>query len=129
MGYCPHTSSIFGTWHRPYLALFEQILHDRAVDVANEYPIGEARNKALELADRVRLPYWDWAQNPPNPDEGVIPSNLRRQMAKVTFPNGTTGEITNPLYRYDYHPLKYDDFAPLVGLHFSPAVPGPPCNC
>jgi tyrosinase len=114
MGYCPHTSSIFGTWHRPYLALFEQILHDRAVDVANEYPIGEARNKALELADRVRLPYWDWAQNSPNPDEGVIPSNLRRRMAEVTFPNGTTGEIHNPLYRYDYHPLKYDDFAPLV---------------
>ncbi|OAG18877.1 tyrosinase [Alternaria alternata] len=52
MGYCPHTSSMFGPWHRPYLALFEQVLHDRAVDVANEYPIGEARNKALDIAKR-----------------------------------------------------------------------------
>jgi tyrosinase len=23
MGYCPHVSPIFSTWHRPYLALFE----------------------------------------------------------------------------------------------------------
>lgn len=23
MGYCPHVSPIFATWHRPYLALFE----------------------------------------------------------------------------------------------------------
>jgi tyrosinase len=116
-GYCPHTSSMFGPWHRPYLALFEQVLHDRAVDVANEYPIGEARNKALEIADRVRLPYWDWAMDPPNAQEGVIPENVRCLTATVTFPNGTVGYIPNPLYKYDFHPLNYDDFAPLVGLN------------
>jgi tyrosinase len=118
MGYCPHTSSIFGSWHRPYLALFEQILHDRAVDVANEYPIGQARKNALELADRVRLPYWDWAQNPPNTTEGVVPFSLRDRMVTITLPNGTIAEVRNPLYRYDFHPLDYATFAPLVRLSF-----------
>ena len=120
MGYCPHTSSIFGPWHRPYLALFEQVLHDRAVDVANEYPIGEARDKALSIAARVRIPYWDWAMDPPNPEEGVIPGNLRCRTVTITFPNGTVGDIPNPLYRYDFHPLNYDAFAPLVCHHHSP---------
>ncbi|KAI4938476.1 hypothetical protein J4E85_000916 [Alternaria conjuncta] len=118
MGYCPHGSSMFGPWHRPYLALFEQVLHDRAVEVANEYPIGEARNKALDIANRVRLPYWDWAMDPPNSEEGVIPENVRCLTATVTFPNGTTGYIPNPLYKYDFHPLKYDDFAPLSEFEF-----------
>jgi tyrosinase len=118
MGYCPHTSSIFGSWHRPYLALFEQILHDRAMDVANEYPIGQARNKALEIADRVRLPYWDWAQNPPNATEGVIPRSLCERMVTITSPNGTVAELQNPLYRYDFHPLDYESFAPLVRRSF-----------
>lgn len=114
MGYCPHISNMFGSWHRPYLALFEQILQARAVDIAKEYPIGDARDKAMAIADRVRLPYWDWAIDPPNSDEGCMPASLRRPTASVTFPNGTTGNIRNPLYRYDFHPLKYDDFAPLV---------------
>jgi tyrosinase len=114
MGYCPHTSSIFGSWHRPYLALFEQVLHDRAVDVANEYPIGQAHNRAMELANRVRLPYWDWAMNPPNSTEGVIPSSLRDRMVTINCPNGTVSEVQNPLYRYDFHPLESDVFAPLV---------------
>jgi tyrosinase len=113
MGYCPHVSSLFGSWHRPYLALFEQILHDRAVDIANEYPSGEAREKAMETANKVRLPYWDWAANPTAGD-GVVPSSVRQRTVTVTHPNGTRSEIANPLYRYEFHPLKYDDFAPLV---------------
>ena len=107
-------SNMFGPWHRPYLALFEQVLHDRAVEIAKEYPAGEARDKAMAIADKIRLPYWDWAMNPPNSDEGCMPFSIRRPIATVTFPNGTKAEIANPLYRYDFHPLNFDDFAPLV---------------
>ncbi|KAL6707713.1 hypothetical protein ACN47E_003834 [Coniothyrium glycines] len=117
-GYCPHTSSMFGPWHRPYLALFEQVLHDRAVDVANEYPAGEARTRALAVANRVRLPYWDWAMDPPDSAEGVIPSCLRRPTVTVALPNGTTSTMANPLYRYDFHPLRYDDFSALSEFQF-----------
>jgi tyrosinase len=109
---------MFGPWHRPYLALFEQVLHDRAIDVANEYPIGEARNKALDIANRVRLPYWDWAMDPPNAQEGVVPESVRCRTHTVTFPNGTVADIPNPLYRYDFHPLKYEDFSALSEFEF-----------
>lgn len=118
MGYCTHQSNLFATWHRPYLALFEQILHDRAVDVANEYPVGQARDNAMRIADRVRLPYWDWAMDPPNKEEGVIPYNLRRLTVEVKCPNGSTVVIPNPLRQYDFHPLRYDDFSMMVSsLH------------
>ncbi|KAF2642758.1 Di-copper centre-containing protein [Massarina eburnea CBS 473.64] len=117
-GYCPHNSNLFGSWHRPYLALFEQVLHDRAVEIANEYPAGEAREKALKTAHKVRLPYWDWAIDPPNSEEGVLPGSLRRTRVTVTYPNGTTGNIRNPLYEYDFHPLKYDDFSALSEFQF-----------
>jgi tyrosinase len=52
-----------------------------------------------------------------NPDsDGAVPSILRRPNVDVTFPNGTSGTIANPLYRYDFHPLNYDDFSILVCL-------------
>lgn len=116
MGYCPHASNMFGPWHRPYLALFEQILHGHALDIAKEHPAGEARDKALETASKVRLPYWDWAMDPPSSKEGCMPASLRRPTVNVTFPNGTKSSIANPLYRYDFHPLVYDDFAALVRI-------------
>ncbi|KAJ4324495.1 hypothetical protein N0V94_001235 [Neodidymelliopsis sp. IMI 364377] len=118
MGYCPHVSNMFGPWHRPYLALFEQVLHDRAVEIAKEHPAGEARDKAVAAADRVRLPYWDWAMDPPDSAEGCMPASLRRPTVSVTLPNGTASKIANPLYRYDFHPLKYEDFAPLSEFQF-----------
>ena len=34
IGYCFHTSSLFSTWHRPYMALFEQILYDVVQGIA-----------------------------------------------------------------------------------------------
>lgn len=101
------------TWHRPYLALFEQVLQRKAMEIASEYPAGDAQKKALTVASRVRLPYWDWAITPDS-TEGAMPASLRKQSATVTYPNGTSGEIPNPLYAYNFHPLKYDDFAALV---------------
>jgi tyrosinase len=112
-GYCPHLSNLFGTWHRPYLALFEQVLHDRAVDIANEYPEGEARQNALKIAHKVRLPFWDWALDPTD-DQGAMPASLRRISVTITLPDGTKSVIPNPLYQYNFHPLKYDDFSILV---------------
>ncbi|KAF2709225.1 Di-copper centre-containing protein [Pleomassaria siparia CBS 279.74] len=118
LGFCPHVSNLFGTWHRPYLALFEQILHDRAVNIANEFPAGTAREQARKAADKVRLPYWDWAVDPPNSTDGCMPASLRQKTTSVTFPNGTMGEIPNPLYEYDFHPLNFDDFSVLEELEF-----------
>lgn len=55
--------------------------------------------------------------NPSN-GEGDMPMCLRSPTATVTFPNGTKADIKNPLYRYDFHPLKYDDFSLLSDIEF-----------
>jgi tyrosinase len=99
------------------LALFEQILHDRAVDIANEYPKGAARDNALKVAHKVRLPYWDWALDPTD-GEGAMPVCLRRPSVTLTGPDGSKSTVQNPLYQYNFHPLKYDDFAILQELQF-----------
>ncbi|CAI6317054.1 unnamed protein product [Periconia digitata] len=117
-GYCPHNTNLFISWHRPYLALFEQILHDRAVDIANEYPVGEARDSARKVADSIRLPYWDWAMDPTSVEEGVMPACLRKATVGITYPNGTKAEIRNPLLKYDFHPLKYEFFSDLSEFQF-----------
>ncbi|KAK7186486.1 hypothetical protein PSPO01_07443 [Paraphaeosphaeria sporulosa] len=117
-GYCPHGSNVFLPWHRPYLALFEQVLQRKAIEIATEYPAGDAQKNALSIASRVRLPYWDWALNPGNNSEGVMPTSLRSESATVTFPNGTSREIPNPLYAYRFHPLRYDDFSALAEYEF-----------
>ena len=116
MGYCPHVSNLFGTWHRPYLALFEQVLQKKAVEIADEFPEGDSKKKYQAAAQRLRMPYWDWAIDPPN-SEGVIPLSMRRPQTMVTLPSGVNKTIPNPLAQYTFHPLNRSDFAPLVRIH------------
>lgn len=54
-GYCTHRSAIFLTWHRPYLALIEQLLHAEAVAIARNFT-GTAATRYQAAADNVRLP-------------------------------------------------------------------------
>lgn len=116
MGYCPHSSSIFGTWHRPYLALFEQLLHEHAKEIADKFTGNATRAQYQQAAAKLRLPYWDWALDPPNPNEGAFPECFRRPTAMITVANGTQMEIPNPLFQYKFHPLNPPDFAALVSL-------------
>ncbi|KAF1998318.1 Di-copper centre-containing protein [Amniculicola lignicola CBS 123094] len=118
MGYCPHDSNMFAPWHRPYLAAFEQVLHNIAMEIANEFPEGKERENNQESASRLRLPFWDWAMDPPNAAEGVMPASLRTPTASVGLPNGTRTEIANPLYQYVFHPLNGSDFAVFTELQF-----------
>jgi tyrosinase len=120
MGYCPHSQVLFGTWHRPYLALFEvsattltfslfmadlakQKLQSVAKAIANRFPTA-TRSRYQDAATRMRVPYWDWAKAVPN-DQPVIPSALSNEKTRVIFPNGTSASIGNPLFDYDFHPL------------------------
>lgn len=43
------------------------------------------------------MPYWDWALGP---DAGSVPDFFMQEMIDVTYPNGETGTIWNPLYAY-----------------------------
>lgn len=107
LGYCTHSSNLFGPWHRPYLALFEQQIHAIGLEIAAQFGTSEYKTAALKL----RQPYWDWAIVPT--DGLVIPAVFSNPTTQVTFPNGTVSTINNPLYTYRFHPFITSDFAGL----------------
>lgn len=98
-GYCTHVSNLFLPWHRPYLALFEQLLFEHMVDCANEFPAGDDRDRYSQAASLVRLPYWDWAVKPESGD--VLPDIVQQPSVQVSTPNGTQ-TIENPLFSYKF---------------------------
>ncbi|EPS44263.1 hypothetical protein H072_1759 [Dactylellina haptotyla CBS 200.50] len=107
-GYCTHASILFPTWHRPYLAAYEQILGGIMVNLANQYPAGQVRNRYVAAASKFRLPYWDWASN------GQVPDIIGNQpRVSVEKPQGFV-QINNPLYTYIFHPFSpsYFPYAP-----------------
>jgi len=97
LGYCTHNSGLFLTWHRPYLVLLEQLLWREARVIANQFT-GERRTRYVRAANRVRLPYWDWAAPA---DRSRIPSVLKEQRITVVKPVGSR-TIANPLYSYRF---------------------------
>jgi tyrosinase len=105
-GYCPHSSNLFGPWHRPYLALIEQRLHSYAVQIANDFPAGTQRNAYRNAARTLRLPYWDWAL----PRSPAIPQAITNSHVSVRRPSGRKVRIPNPLFAYRFHPLNPGDF-------------------
>lgn len=120
-GYCMHVLNLFLTWHRGYLALFEQTLYQHIVDAVNEFPAGAQRQRYAAAALTWRFPYWDWAMTPP--DGKTFPESMQTSTISVKMPNGTT-QIPNPLYSYRFHPVTQEDFyfdpvrRVLLALHF-----------
>lgn len=102
-GYCTHTSILFPTWHRPYLALYEQILFGLIRDIASWWPEGDDKDQYVAAAARFRIPYWDWA-NEPAAGKTPLPDSVQAETIVVTGPNGAQ-EISNPLYSYHFDPL------------------------
>ncbi|KAK7533041.1 uncharacterized protein J3D65DRAFT_558533 [Phyllosticta citribraziliensis] len=109
IGYCVHSSNIFMTWHRPYAALYEQLLWGHVQDVANALPESPDKAAWVQAAKTFRAPYLDWALLPPE-GETNIPDFIVSPKINVTLPNGTQ-VIDNPLYQYRFHPLNPSDLA------------------
>ena len=95
-GYCTHSSILFPSWHRPYLALFEQVLWNNAQTIAQRYT-GSQKDTYVKAAQTFRMPYWDWAAN------AAIPAELSSQKITINTPTGSQS-IDNPLYSYKFHP-------------------------
>ncbi|KAM0201110.1 hypothetical protein ACHAPA_002281 [Fusarium lateritium] len=96
-GYCPHGESLFLTWHRPYVLLYEQILVEHAKRLANLYP-SKYRKQYVDAANALRSPFWDWAVD-------GIPSIITQSMVNVKVPNGSglkTINMKNPLNTYNF---------------------------
>jgi tyrosinase len=101
-GYCTHISVLFATWHRPYLALFEERLVKHAVYVASKFK-GSQAARWQAAAKNVRLPYWDWAATDLQARQ---PAQLKASTVTVTRPGAggvpETATIANPLYQYQF---------------------------
>ncbi|KAF1975697.1 Di-copper centre-containing protein, partial [Bimuria novae-zelandiae CBS 107.79] len=102
--YCPHGSRLFLTWHRAYLALFEQELWSHVRSIADQAQ--QDRDRWSAAADAFRIPYWDTALGD---GDGGIPDFLMSPRWPVMGPNGTQ-IVDNPLFWYQFHPLVQEDF-------------------
>ncbi|KAM0286759.1 hypothetical protein ACHAQH_000779 [Verticillium albo-atrum] len=97
-GFCPHNEALFGTWHRAYLALYEQTLIKQAQRIAQTYPL-RYRRQYSEAADRLRAPFWDWAS------DYRVPAVTAKRTVTVNRPNGSglrRVTVRNPLSGYTY---------------------------
>ncbi|KAI5459795.1 tyrosinase precursor [Mariannaea sp. PMI_226] len=117
-GYCPHSSVLFPTWHRPYLALFEartpnQEMHRIVNVIAGMFPNETERRSYQQAASDFRIPYWDWSIHAPEGDEH-LPKVFWDSVITQNGPKGVQ-QIRNPLYAYQFHPKDEEAFiwAPL----------------
>ncbi|CZR68874.1 related to tyrosinase precursor (monophenol monooxygenase) [Phialocephala subalpina] len=103
-GYCSHVSILFPTWHRPYLALYEQVLYGMIQQIAQQYPAGPIRDRYVAAAANFRAPFWDWAAIPPD-GQSVLPASVGGSPAVVVNGPAGTQTIANPLWSYRFQPL------------------------
>ena len=87
----------FPTWHRPYIALYEQCLVSYFPRILQQYGNGEAGQILARAAVNWRFPYWDWALNPSVPDQ------VASESVQILSPSNTMTSITpNPLHHYSF---------------------------
>jgi len=109
-GYCTHGSTLFPTWHRPYLAYFEELVWANAQLVVNSEKNTAERAKWTEALNFLRIPYWDWTLQ-----GGQLPWMLRGEKWTYTFyPNiydksKMPKSDNNPLYSYKFANGQYND--------------------
>lgn len=99
IGYCTHGDALFMAWHRPYLALYEQILARHVQRIAKQYNSPTWQR----AADRFRIPYWDWAVAPYS-----MPGWFGSAKIRITRPSGPV-DVNNPLNGYRFRRFPYGD--------------------
>ncbi|KAF3923215.1 Tyrosinase [Dactylellina cionopaga] len=111
MGYCPHQSILFGTWHRPYMLVLEQAIVGAATDIVAQYT-GDDKTKYANALKLLRWPYWDWADAN---DQSFTPSIVKQDTLKVVAPDGAK-TISNPFFNYKFKGTENSPFlSPLTG--------------
>jgi tyrosinase len=98
-GYCVHGLPHFPTWHRPYLALYEQALQEAALDVAKKYKTNT--ENWVQAALKLRSPYWDWADPVTYLPPRQVYDSVAYQKLRITTPEGPK-DVTNPLLAYKF---------------------------
>ncbi|KAI8958938.1 Di-copper centre-containing protein [Daldinia sp. FL1419] len=103
-GYCTHDSLLFPCWHRPYMILFEQVLHEiMENEVITMLPESD-RKVWQDAASTFRLPYWDWAEKKKRGDSVVydVPVIVKSPEIEVLdLKDGiTVVRVGNPMYKF-----------------------------
>lgn len=104
-GYAAHHTPAFLPWHRAYLALYEQEIRKHAVEAASSLP-----QRYKDAAQRVRLPYWDWARYPEQ-GETVFPTFFTTDNIDITMPDPDSPDDEskdNPNFSYLSPFLQYN---------------------
>ncbi|KAI0297678.1 photo-regulated tyrosinase [Russula brevipes] len=96
-GYCTHGNVLFPPWHRPYVALYEQVLQRHALDIANRY---QDKGRWVTAAQNLRAPFWDWATTSVPP-----PEVISLETVDIITPDGNTTTVQNPLLQYPFNPI------------------------
>ncbi|KAI8939615.1 hypothetical protein NX059_003376 [Plenodomus lindquistii] len=109
-GFCPHVNTLFGSWHRPYLAIYEQAWYQAVQEVIAQFPSNQ-QQRWRNAAATLRMPYWDWAIE----TNTAVPQAMRDPTVRVTKPSGSV-TIPNPIYSYSW------------GQSIPPEVGGGPWN-
>ncbi|KAG8917140.1 hypothetical protein FRC02_003326 [Tulasnella sp. 418] len=73
---CTHGTVPFSIWHRPYVAAYEQLLKRNTLEGYND-------QSWIDAAQRLRLPFWDWASKVIPPDEVI-----NKPEPTITTPSG-----------------------------------------
>lgn len=98
-GYCVHRFSLFPTWHRAYMLLFESVLKNQSQIIANQFTNAQTRSAYVSRADEFRIPYWDWTAI--DVQENGLPSFLTDSTVEVFMPpRNTRKTIANPLAQF-----------------------------
>ncbi|TPX74212.1 hypothetical protein CcCBS67573_g04508 [Chytriomyces confervae] len=97
-GYCKHADPLFPIWHRPYIALIENVIIDVAVTViAPKYTTNNA--EWVAAARRIRFPFWDYASDIALKDP--FPAIFTQQTVQIQVaPTGAAGSMRNPLVSF-----------------------------
>ncbi|KAH9980148.1 hypothetical protein BGW80DRAFT_483046 [Lactifluus volemus] len=120
-GYCTHGSVLFPTWHRPYVALYEQVMQTHALNIAKHYQVDT--DSWRTAAENLRAPYWDWA----TPDNIIPPPEIiSLQTVSITTFDGSTIPVMNPLYQYKFHPIEETFYPPFKLWQNTLRHPNPP---
>lgn len=87
---------LFPTWHRPYVALYEQTLASHFTDIIAQYS-GVVQASLSDTAKTWRLPYWEWAVDVP-----AIPPEWISLTISIWGTNGQPFDEPNPFIGYGF---------------------------
>ncbi|KAM0229071.1 hypothetical protein ACHAPO_010226 [Fusarium lateritium] len=123
-GYCNHNGLNFPTWHRPYMALFEQCIWDNMGEIikhwVKEHKLNEDKEELAqwnEAKDTWRMPYWDWARQQSYNEDFAYPQVLVQGPVRIFPPESIkkyyppSGLYANPFWSFE-NPEKDDDGNP-----------------